>query len=185
MITNQPVRTCPRPLVSTSYLLGMSPSFPTRKVCIKPGRVQSSPCGWRTCMNRWSQLTLTRGQPRSLRVSPLRRKPRTDEVAPKTRIGHYYLMGRPKTDADPVTKNDPSEIDASVKIKILLDSPSDAPTKSMKDAAAVLAKLILDSSPRFSVGVFGGWGSGKTTLMRAIHRELRRDISTIPVEFSG
>jgi len=94
-------------------------------------------------------------------------------------------MGRPKTDADPVTKNDPSEIDASVKIKILLDSPSDAPTKSMKDAAAVLAKLILDSSPRFSVGVFGGWGSGKTTLMRAIHRELRRDISTIPVEFSG
>jgi hypothetical protein len=32
--------------------------------------------------------------------------------------------------------------------------------------------MIKQSDPQFAVGIFGGWGSGKTTLMQAIEREL-------------
>ena len=32
--------------------------------------------------------------------------------------------------------------------------------------------MIEQSDPQFAIGIFGGWGSGKTTLMQAIEREL-------------
>ncbi|MFY9796487.1 MAG: P-loop NTPase fold protein [Candidatus Nitrosopolaris sp.] len=36
-----------------------------------------------------------------------------------------------------------------------------------------LAKLIRNSAPKFSVGIYGKWGTGKTTLMQLIERKLK------------
>ena len=35
-----------------------------------------------------------------------------------------------------------------------------------------VANLIRNSGSRFSIGVYGEWGTGKTTLMRMIERQL-------------
>jgi hypothetical protein len=42
----------------------------------------------------------------------------------------------------------------------------------------------MESEPRFAIGIFGGWGSGKTTLMQAV--ETRLDSAhAVPVRFSA
>ena len=56
--------------------------------------------------------------------------------------------------------------------KILLDAPTDRPALGYKDIATAFAGIIADSHPNFAIGIFGGWGSGKTTLMGAIKSEL-------------
>jgi len=56
-------------------------------------------------------------------------------------------------------------------IKIITDEPSsDAP--DFKRYVLTLSKFIVDSSPRFTVGIYGGWGTGKTTFMRMLRNEL-------------
>jgi hypothetical protein len=67
--------------------------------------------------------------------------------------------------------------------KILLDTPSDVPALGFDGIANALAAIVRESDPRFAIGIFGGWGSGKTTLMRAIERRLDRD--TVPVWFNA
>lgn len=68
--------------------------------------------------------------------------------------------------------------------RILLDIPSLRPALSFSETASALAGIIEHSEARFSVGIFGGWGSGKTTLMNAIERALpSRDI--IKVQFNA
>jgi KAP family P-loop domain len=51
---------------------------------------------------------------------------------------------------------------------ILLDVPAADPAFGFKEIARALADIIQASEPRFAVGVFGSWGSGKSTLMDAI-----------------
>ena len=68
--------------------------------------------------------------------------------------------------------------------KLLLDVPSRHPALGFPDTAAALARVIAHSDPRFAVGVFGGWGSGKTTLMEAIAQRLDAE-ANVPVEFSA
>jgi hypothetical protein len=67
--------------------------------------------------------------------------------------------------------------------KILLDTPSDFPALGFDGIATTLATIIGESDPRFAIGIFGGWGSGKTTLMRTIERKLDRD--TVAVWFNA
>jgi len=43
---------------------------------------------------------------------------------------------------------------------------------------------VEESQAQFAIGIFGSWGSGKTTLMHAIERQLDRT-RVIPVEFSA
>jgi KAP family P-loop domain len=74
----------------------------------------------------------------------------------------------------------PSAPDA---VKILIDSPSKAPSLGFGPTAAALAQIIGDSPARFAVGIFGGWGSGKTTLMDEIRRKL--DTAVVTVEFNA
>jgi KAP family P-loop domain len=68
-------------------------------------------------------------------------------------------------------------------VKILIDSPSVQPKLGFGAAASALAQIIRDSPPRFAVGIFGDWGSGKTTLMDAIRRELGKTV--VSVEFNA
>src|SRR5688572_10323180 len=57
--------------------------------------------------------------------------------------------------------------------KILLDIPLDRDLAlGFDELADAFASVIETSPPQFAVGLFGGWGSGKTTLMRAIDTKL-------------
>ena len=68
-------------------------------------------------------------------------------------------------------------------VKILIDSPSKKPSLGFEATASALAQIIRDSPPRFAVGIFGDWGSGKTTLMDEIRRRL--DTTVVSVEFNA
>lgn len=72
------------------------------------------------------------------------------------------------------------------KYKILLDLPPTKvePALGFKDYANALKGIIEESAPRFAVGIFGSWGSGKTTLMRTIEAQLDKT-RTICVQFSA
>lgn len=65
--------------------------------------------------------------------------------------------------------------------KVLVDDPATRPSLAFKDYASALADITLMSTPQFAIGIFGSWGSGKTTLMRAIKDKLsgRSDVVTI------
>jgi KAP family P-loop domain len=56
--------------------------------------------------------------------------------------------------------------------KILLDAPTGQPALGYEGIAEAFAEIITDSRPNFAIGIFGGWGSGKTTLMSAIKAAL-------------
>jgi predicted KAP-like P-loop ATPase len=45
--------------------------------------------------------------------------------------------------------------------------------------------FILNSEPKFSIGIFGSWGTGKTTLLRNIKDRLERSYSCSCVEFDA
>jgi hypothetical protein len=68
--------------------------------------------------------------------------------------------------------------------KILLDAPTDRPTLGYANIARTFASIITDSRPRFAIGIFGGWGSGKTTLMGAIKSELTGQ-GVVTVDFNA
>src|SRR5689334_10365787 len=73
--------------------------------------------------------------------------------------------------------------------QILLDTPSCEPAIGFKEQAEQFAQLIRESTPRFAIGIFASWGSGKTTLMNAIRddlaeqSEVSRDVNL--VEFNA
>ncbi|MEC9268812.1 MAG: P-loop NTPase fold protein [Pseudomonadota bacterium] len=68
--------------------------------------------------------------------------------------------------------------------KIVLDVPSTAPGLGFDEYAEALCGIIEGSDPHFSIGLFGGWGSGKSTLMHRIHEKLDSN-NCIPIEFSA
>jgi hypothetical protein len=72
---------------------------------------------------------------------------------------------------------------AAGSIKIFIDSPSMTPSLGFAATAMALAQIIRDSPPRFAVGIFGDWGSGKTTLMQEIQRRLGTTV--VSVEFNA
>jgi hypothetical protein len=63
--------------------------------------------------------------------------------------------------------------------KILLDNPSERPGLGFEAYASGLKDIIELSDPQFCIGIFGGWGSGKTTLMRAIERQLNKEFVSV------
>jgi ABC-type oligopeptide transport system ATPase subunit len=68
---------------------------------------------------------------------------------------------------------------------VLLDNPADTPGIGFDDYAEALAEVIVSGRAEFAVGILGGWGSGKTTLMRAIKRKLDGDDGVVPVWFAA
>jgi hypothetical protein len=69
--------------------------------------------------------------------------------------------------------------------KVVLDDPAPHPRLGFGDYATALAEMILRSRAEFAVGIFGGWGSGKTTLMRAVSKRLAGDDSVVTVPFNA
>jgi hypothetical protein len=71
------------------------------------------------------------------------------------------------------------------RFKVLLDDPAEIPGLHFGDYASALSEMIIHSRADFAVGVFGGWGSGKTTLMRTIERELAANPGVVTVWFTA
>lgn len=65
--------------------------------------------------------------------------------------------------------------------KVLLDDPAMRPGLGFPSYALAFAEIIEHSKAQFAIGIFGDWGSGKTTLMRAIQQQLdtRPEIVTV------
>src|ERR1043166_2948298 len=74
--------------------------------------------------------------------------------------------------------------DVAAGYKLLLEVPSKQPALGFSTTAQALARIVMESDPQFAIGIFGGWGSGKTTLMRAIEGDLD-STHAIPVQFSA
>ncbi|WP_299480826.1 P-loop NTPase fold protein [uncultured Roseibium sp.] len=69
--------------------------------------------------------------------------------------------------------------------QIILDQPAEAPELGFDRYAQAFTDIVLNSPPRFAIGIFGGWGSGKTTLMEGIQRNLKDNKNIVQVEFSA
>jgi Cdc6-like AAA superfamily ATPase len=71
------------------------------------------------------------------------------------------------------TNSDPKNSGNNNKIKIIIDKPAEEDALDFQRYSENLANIISGSTtPQFAVGIFGKWGTGKTTLMRMIEREL-------------
>lgn len=89
--------------------------------------------------------------------------------------GKSATLGQDAAGPDPAPTTD--------SVKILIDSPSVKPSLGFEATATALAQIIRDSPPRFAVGIFGNWGSGKTTLMHEIDRKL--GTAVVSVQFNA
>lgn len=68
--------------------------------------------------------------------------------------------------------------------QILIDQPAEQVTSRTAKLAESLAAMIERSPAQFAVGIFGPWGTGKTTLMDAIRHRLD-DRYSISVEYNA
>ena len=78
------------------------------------------------------------------------------------------------------------------KIRILTDIPFElSSVGQLEDAlnfskySDTIADIITNSDPRFAVGIFGGWGTGKTTLMRMIKNKLDKNDKIVTIWFEA
>jgi predicted KAP-like P-loop ATPase len=56
-------------------------------------------------------------------------------------------------------------------LKIIVDEPAEEDALDFQRYSKNLANIIRGTTPQFAVGIFGKWGTGKTTLMRMIEQE--------------
>jgi hypothetical protein len=64
--------------------------------------------------------------------------------------------------------------------ELLADNPETTDRLGFKPMADILVDVIEQTRPPFTIGVFGEWGSGKTTLMNLVRSELeRRNAKTV------
>ena len=68
--------------------------------------------------------------------------------------------------------------------EVLLDDPAEKPALGFDGYADFARATILRSDAQFSVGIFGEWGSGKTTLMEAVRARLADD-ACMPVSYNA
>lgn len=64
-------------------------------------------------------------------------------------------------------------------IRILTDDVSTKPVLDFDRYVEAILKIVKGSHPKFSIGIYGEWGSGKTTMMRLIEEELKENSSNI------
>ncbi|MET0885769.1 MAG: P-loop NTPase fold protein, partial [Mycetocola sp.] len=70
--------------------------------------------------------------------------------------------------------------------RIVADVPTAHPGLGFEDYASALAEAISSADrPQFTVGLYGKWGSGKSSLLRAMQRLLGDAPRVIAVEFDA
>jgi predicted KAP-like P-loop ATPase len=74
----------------------------------------------------------------------------------------------------------------SYSIPVVPDIPSDDPQYGFEDYAESLAEAIRGvDPPQLTIGIYGPWGSGKSSLLRAIAHSLGRTDEVIVVPFDA
>lgn len=68
---------------------------------------------------------------------------------------------------------------------ILIDDPASRLSLGFDDYASALAEIASVSRPQFAIGIFGAWGAGKTTLMRAMKAEMAGRDDIVPIWFNA
>ena len=68
---------------------------------------------------------------------------------------------------------------------IISDDVSPNPILGLDSYVKTIIKIIKQSSPKFSIGIYGEWGTGKTTLMRNIEAELKDEGGVLTVWFNA
>jgi hypothetical protein len=71
-------------------------------------------------------------------------------------------------------------------IPIIADTPSLDPQLGFGAYADALASAIRGGTPaQFTIGIYGAWGSGKSSLLNAVARRLSKETDVIPVLFDA
>ena len=72
-------------------------------------------------------------------------------------------------------------------LRLLLDVPEDNVIFGFDEYASVLTSGIVGTEPHFTIGIFGEWGTGKTTLLRRIEGILKSNYSesVLPIFFDA
>src|ERR687886_1647157 len=70
-------------------------------------------------------------------------------------------------------------------IKIITDEPTLDDALDFNNYSQRLANIITSSTPRFAIGVFGGWGTGKTSLMQMTKKILDPNSKIVTVWFDA
>ncbi len=72
--------------------------------------------------------------------------------------------------------------------KILIDEPIEDGKLGFDRYATSLVDIIMGTKPQFTIGIFGDWGTGKTTLMRMMYKKLQGEDykeKVVPVWFNA
>ncbi len=93
-------------------------------------------------------------------------------------------MAKKKKAAKKVAKN-------KTKLRLLPDVPIGEGISKTTDGlrfsqyASILARAALDTPEPFTIGIYGGWGSGKTSMMRLMSQNIEKESDAIPVWFNA
>jgi len=69
---------------------------------------------------------------------------------------------------------------------IITDNFSEQPILDFESYSDAIVKMIKNSDPNFTIGIFGEWGTGKTTLMKLIEKKIgKNDQDIITVWFDA
>lgn len=95
-----------------------------------------------------------------------------EEVFARARSQRLLIAPRPRSGFDADTVGDESD-----EIEDEGRAPPPDPLGSRADARALADLVLLESArPPLAIGLFGSWGSGKSTLMYRMRKEVRRQI---------
>lgn len=78
-------------------------------------------------------------------------------------------------------RNDKNNNDNEDIARIITDEPTKEDAPDFKEYSQKLSKIIINSDPQFTVGIYGGWGTGKTTLMQMIKEEIDNNYSKFAI----
>ena len=79
----------------------------------------------------------------------------------------------------------PSNKSPKSDINIITDEPTKDDALDFNNYSQHLADIITNSTPRFAIGIFGEWGTGKTTLMKMIKDKLDNNDDILTVWFDS